>query len=604
MPVTSEATQAANPGSTTFEPVQPTFVAGSIAYLWSDAANWSAGLPQNGGEVVVGQPIVPRDYDDIANLSLSVLNLDGGGLAPGNVAVAGTLTIASLLAPQFADGSVGAVFSDTLAGAANALLTIGSITGKAEIAADGAGAVTNVLAATDTGEYFDVASGGELELSARPDARSSFTYDTRGSGVFAFRDAGGVVTSRLQTVSAGDAIALPGRSVSSVVYGPSSITVTTDLGVTSFTNVGFFLGLEPSGFTVGADPSGLLRITFGCFASGTRIATPDGEVAVEDLQVGDPVSTQDGARDIVWLGHRRIDVRHLPDPEAGWLVRIRAGAFADRVPRRDLLITQEHCVFIDGRLVPVRMLVNGVSIALDRTIPRYTYHHVELAAHGILFAEGLPTESYLDTGNRGNFANAETVSIRPVFAAAAAPVTVDRAFVEPVWHRLAGRDAVARRPLETDPDIRIVTEAGFTIRPDAVTGTLHSFLIPPASGALRLVSRASRPSDVIGPFVDDRRRLGVAVAEIVVDGEASWTHLDAKGLAGWHAPDATRRWTDGNALLPLDDHADPVRLLVNIVAAGPYLADVTDRPTDAADHRSTTLRASSRAHGAGSRRAR
>jgi hypothetical protein len=33
-----------------------------------------------------------------------------------------------------------------------------------------------------------------------------------------------------------------------------------------------------------------------------------------------------------------------------------------------------------------------------------TYHHVELAAHDVILAEGLPCESYLDTGNRAAFA--------------------------------------------------------------------------------------------------------------------------------------------------------------------------------------------------------
>ena len=33
------------------------------------------------------------------------------------------------------------------------------------------------------------------------------------------------------------------------------------------------------------------------------------------------------------------------------------------------------------------------------------YHHVELAAHDVLIAEGLAAESYLDTGDRSSFSN-------------------------------------------------------------------------------------------------------------------------------------------------------------------------------------------------------
>ncbi|MCO8146901.1 Hint domain-containing protein [Rhodovulum tesquicola] len=44
-----------------------------------------------------------------------------------------------------------------------------------------------------------------------------------------------------------------------------------------------------------------------CFAAGTRIATPAGEVAIEELRVGDAVLTCDnGVQPIVWIGRRRL----------------------------------------------------------------------------------------------------------------------------------------------------------------------------------------------------------------------------------------------------------------------------------------------------------
>lgn len=47
-----------------------------------------------------------------------------------------------------------------------------------------------------------------------------------------------------------------------------------------------------------------------------------------------------------------------------------------------------------------------------------TYIHVELPAHDVVLAEGLPAESYLDTGNRAGFVNggeviADVVAILP-----------------------------------------------------------------------------------------------------------------------------------------------------------------------------------------------
>jgi hypothetical protein len=73
-------------------------------------------------------------------------------------------------------------------------------------------------------------------------------------------------------------------------------------------------------------------------------------------------------------------------------------------------------VLVNDVLIPVRYLVNGTTIAQDAW-QDVSYWHVELAEHDILFAEGLPAESYLDTGNRGAFANGgDAVHLHPDFA--------------------------------------------------------------------------------------------------------------------------------------------------------------------------------------------
>ncbi|MDT8872858.1 Hint domain-containing protein [Komagataeibacter rhaeticus] len=97
-------------------------------------------------------------------------------------------------------------------------------------------------------------------------------------------------------------------------------------------------------------------------------------------------------------------VRHgLPDDEAGYPVRILKDAIADGVPCRDMLVTPEHSLFLGGGFVPVRMLVNGRSIFYDHAITAYDYHHIETERHSIIMADGVLTESYLDTGNRHIF---------------------------------------------------------------------------------------------------------------------------------------------------------------------------------------------------------
>ena len=154
-----------------------------------------------------------------------------------------------------------------------------------------------------------------------------------------------------------------------------------------------------------------------CFATGTMIQTETGEVAVEALEVGDKVQVASGGlRPIRWLGHRRVDCRRHPEPEKVRPVRVSAHAFGDDLPARDLVLSPEHALFLDGYLVPVSVLVDGVSV-VQEAWERVTYHHVELDRHDVILAEGLAAESYLDTGNRGQFGNAPVVALYPEFKA-------------------------------------------------------------------------------------------------------------------------------------------------------------------------------------------
>ena len=158
-----------------------------------------------------------------------------------------------------------------------------------------------------------------------------------------------------------------------------------------------------------------------CFATGTRICTARGEVAVEDLRVGDQAVTVGGKqRPIRWIGSRSLDGRGAALPFAQQPVRIRAGAFGDGLPVRDLFLSPGHPVLVGDHLVPVMSLVNGTSLA-RMPATAVTYWHVELDAHDILLAEGLPAESYLDLGSRPWFAGSDAPLHDPEFAAVDAP---------------------------------------------------------------------------------------------------------------------------------------------------------------------------------------
>jgi hypothetical protein len=191
----------------------------------------------------------------------------------------------------------------------------------------------------------------------------------------------------------------------------------------SLVNTGTLDGIpQHSGAVFGQDPAVLeaaaqalgLSVTVACFTSGTRILTPHGEVPVEALAVGGTVLTASGeVLPIRWIGRREIDCARYATPAQVQPVCIRAGAFGGGLPLRDLSLSPDHAVFAGGVLIPVRQLLTDPSI-VQTPVEQCTYFHVELDRHDLLLAEGLAVESYLDTGNRGEFALAGLVA--PLFA--------------------------------------------------------------------------------------------------------------------------------------------------------------------------------------------
>jgi hypothetical protein len=279
-------------------------------------------------------------------------------------------------------------------------------------------------------------AGGTLELTGAVlnAATTTFTDDLTPTGTYtvdnsvvdvSFADAAGVlllddIAGFAGTITAdqgGDRFVITGGTLSG-------------LGVTN----GHTLTFSDSG--VGAGAGGTDRIIFSsavtqpgfnivngntvqvaCFAEGTRIETADGLVAVEDLAVGDLVTTADGAREpIVWIGQRAVHCERHPKPETVWPVRVAAGAFDASVPVRDLYLSPDHAVFVNNVLVPVKRLVNGTSIAQVR-LSTIVYYHVELPRHEVIRAEGLHVESYLDIDEHSDFGrSSHPVRLYPDFA--------------------------------------------------------------------------------------------------------------------------------------------------------------------------------------------
>lgn len=142
-----------------------------------------------------------------------------------------------------------------------------------------------------------------------------------------------------------------------------------------------------------------------CFLAGTQISTPSGGVNVETLKLGDLVLTADGrSAPVRWVGRQTVaklfaDKRSLP-------VRIKAGAVAENVPARDLLISHDHALFIDSVLVHAGALINGTSVVRERDVPsKFVYYHVEVDDHSLILAENTPAETFIDNVERARFDN-------------------------------------------------------------------------------------------------------------------------------------------------------------------------------------------------------
>jgi hypothetical protein len=261
------------------------------------------------------------------------------------------------------------------------------------------------------------------------------------------------VLAPISGLTTGDVIALEpleGQQVTSAIYDATRDT----LAITGSGGAAYTLTLtgiyQQSDFAV---TNGEVDVT--CFLTDTRIASRSGEVCIQDLAIGDLVRTESG--DLVpvkWIGRRRIDCSRHPDPRKVWPVCVCAGAFGEGLPSRDLWLSPDHAVYANDVLIPIKHLINGMTIE-QVPMDEMTYYHIELDQHDVLLAEGLPAESYLDTGDRSKFSNGggpialyPDFSVRMWEAMGCAPLVVTGPALASVRTRLLQR--AAKLAVETD----------------------------------------------------------------------------------------------------------------------------------------------------------
>ncbi len=188
-----------------------------------------------------------------------------------------------------------------------------------------------------------------------------------------------------------------------VVDGPGSPTVSFEYvgafegGWIGVVSGNYFLFTNDT-YADGSPVTALSAAFTTCFLAGTRIATPSGERPVEALSIGDLVLGADGlARPVRWIGRQTV-VSVFADPLRNFPIRVTAGALGENTPSRDLLVSPDHALLVDGLLVQAAALVDGIAVRHEPApAERFTWYHIELEDHALVLAEGTPAETSTST---------------------------------------------------------------------------------------------------------------------------------------------------------------------------------------------------------------
>ncbi len=274
-----------------------------------------------------------------------------------------------------------------------------------------------------------------------------------------------------------------------------------------------------------------------CFAAGTHILTAEGDVAVETLQTGDELVTAEGD----FAAVRRL----LPCPFEGGrdAIWIAAGGLSMGVPERDLTISPDHGIDFDGQSVPVRELVDGVVIR-PKAPGEMMFYAIELTARAMILAEGAAVESQAVAPRRG----------RPP-----APPRGDA--LAGVRARLHARKLMLGYTVATLGSLSLEVR-GALIAPLSAAAGRFTFALPPGAEAALLNSATFVPAET-DPSSNDRRTLGIALTDLLVDGHSLPVETIVNP-ADLHrrGPAERATWTRGQARLRLPAGAE--ELVVNV----------------------------------------
>ncbi|MGB0798957.1 MAG: Hint domain-containing protein [Planktomarina sp.] len=203
--------------------------------------------------------------------------------------------------------------------------------------------------------------------------------------------------------TAGDPIEGNGSYLGITITSPSGVVVNFNWVMVG--GVGYLESEEvPPGFfdevgdyKVQSTKYAYKQLYMACFARGTRLLTPTGQVAIEDICEGDLVTTfDDGPQKVRWIGSQTVAAEGRFAP-----IKIAKGTLGTT---RDLYVSPLHRMLLTGWQAELlfgedEILATAQSLINDKSIARHPggrveYFHVLFDKHQIVIAEGAPSESF------------------------------------------------------------------------------------------------------------------------------------------------------------------------------------------------------------------
>lgn len=185
--------------------------------------------------------------------------------------------------------------------------------------------------------------------------------------------------------------------------GPANGLTSTEIGVAGAGTSLETIDDGASYYTQATPNSG----TIPCLTNGTLVQTEHGNTLVEELCAGTRLKTVDGAfKPLRKALSKSVTAQQMRANPKLYPIRICAHALGNGLPKRDLLVSRQHRMLVESRivkrmfgqdsvLIPAVKLLALPSVYIDRSLEIVAYFHLLLDEHEVIYAEGAPTESLL-----------------------------------------------------------------------------------------------------------------------------------------------------------------------------------------------------------------